>query len=147
MKNNKERISELLNGMKKESNKVNRITVTVDTNDADYNTTETIITEKDELIQLERAVLLATLCEGSYGLEEFFDNEESTVLRDISESEEEFKNYQSLIDDLLGENIDVREGHSLEKVEVYYDEVLYEVMAEEDEVIREILNRWDSVYK
>lgn len=146
MKNNKERISELLKGMKKESNKVNRITVTVDTNDADYNTTETIITEKDELIQLESAVLLATLCEGSYGLEEFFDNEESTVLRDISESEEECKKYQSLIDDLLGEYIDVREGHSLEKVEVYYDEVLYEVMAEEDEVIREILNRWDSVY-
>lgn len=142
MENRKEIVSELLKGMKEVEANVNRISVKVDTNDADYSITETKIGEKYELIHIDGAVLLATLYEGRHGLDDFFYREENAILTRISESEEQRQQYESLVGDLLMDYVDFSEGHTLEKVELFYDNRRYEVVSAKDEVIKRIMERW-----
>lgn len=142
MENREDIVSELLKGMKEVEANVNRISVKVDTNDADYSTTETKIGEKYELIHIDGAVLLATLYEGRHGLDDFFYREENAILTRISESEEQRQQYESLVGDLLMDYVDFSEGHTLEKVELFYDNRRYEVVSAKDEVIKSIMERW-----
>lgn len=142
MENRKEIVSELLKGMKEVEANVNRISVKVDTNDADYSITETKIREEDELIHIGSAILLATLYEGRRGLDDFFYREENDILTRISESEEQRQLYESIVGDLLMDYVDFSEGHTLEKVELFYDKKRYEVVKAKDEVIKSIMERW-----
>lgn len=142
MENRKEIVSELLKGMKEVEANVNRISVKVDTNDADYSITETKIREEDELIHIGSAILLATLYEGRRGLDDFFYRRENDILTRISESEEQRQQYESTVGDLLMDYVDFSEGHTLEKVELFYDKKRYEVVKAKDEVIKSIMERW-----
>lgn len=142
MENRKEEVSKLLKGMKETKADVNRISVKVDTNDADYSITETKISEDDELMHIDGAILLATLYKGMHGLDDYFYRRENTILTRISESEEQRQQYETIVGDLLMDYVDFSEGHTLEKVELFYDNKRYVIVSAKDEVIKSIMERW-----